>query len=146
VNNVKLGKYFYLSEFCRSEWASRRGIIIDPPPHIVTNLTNLVQHVLDPLRAEIGPIHVTSGYRPVVVNEGVGGSRTSQHVMGQAADIVSHRMPVRQLFDTIRRMQLPYDQVIEEFAQWTHVSYGPRKRGQALVARHVHGAARYTIA
>jgi Uncharacterized protein conserved in bacteria len=146
MKDVKLGKHFYLSEFCRSEWAARRGIVIEPPPHIVNNLRALVVNVLDPLRAEIGPIHVTSGYRPVVVNEGIGGSRTSQHVMGQAADIVSHRMPVRQVFDTIRRMQLPFDQVIEEFGHWTHVSYGPRRRGQALVARHLNGAARYTIA
>lgn len=146
MKNVKLGKYFYLSEFCRSDWAARRGIVIDPAPHIVDNLRNLVQHVLDPLRIEVGPIMISSGYRPIVVNEGIGGSRTSQHVMGQAADIISHRMPPRQLFDTIRRMRLPFDQVIEEFGQWTHVSYGPRHRNQALIARKVAGATRYTVA
>lgn len=146
MKDVKLGKYFYLSEFCRSEWAARRGIVIVPADHIVDNLRNLVTHVLDPLRAEVGPLIVTSGYRPITVNEGIGGSRTSQHVMGQAADIVSHRMEVRQLFDTVRRMQLPFDQLIEEYGQWTHVSYGPRKRRQALVARHSGGTTRYTIA
>lgn len=146
MKNVRLGKYFYLSEFCRSDWALRRGIIIDPPPHIVGQLRELVQNVLDPLRAEIGPIHISSGYRPVIVNKGIGGSLTSQHVLGQAADIMSDHMPVRQVFDTIRRMELPFDQVIEEFGSWTHVSYGPRHRRQALIARYRNGKAHYSPA
>ena len=143
MKDERLGKYFYLSEFCRSSWAARRGITIVPGPHIVDSLRSLVVNVLDPLRAEVGPLFVSSGYRPIKVNEGVGGSRTSQHVMGQAADIVSSRMAVRQLFDTVRRMELPYDQLIEEFGQWTHVSYGPRNRRQPLIARHVMGATKY---
>jgi hypothetical protein len=81
-----------------------------------------------------------------LVNVGIGGSRTSQHVLGQAADIQSDHMPVRQVFDTIRRMQLPYDQIIEEFNQWTHVSYGPRDRRQDLLARVVTGKITYSVA
>lgn len=146
MKNIRLGKNFYLSEFCRSDWAVRHGIIIDPPQHIITELRNLVVNVLDPLRAEIGPIHVTSGYRPLVVNKGIGGSATSQHVLGQAADIQTEHMSVRQVFDTIRRMRLPYDQVIEEFGQWTHVSYGPRNRRQELIAHTVGGKTQYTAA
>lgn len=146
MKNIRLGKFFYLSEFCRSEYAARRGIIIDPQPHIIENLRALVINVLDPLRSEIGPIHVSSGYRPIIVNQGIGGSRTSQHVLGQAADIQSDHMSVRQVFDTIRRMQLPYDQIIEEFGQWTHVSYGPRHRRQGLIARVVEGKTRYSSA
>lgn len=146
MKEIRLGQFFYLSEFCRSQWAARRGIIIDPAPHIVENLRALVINVLDPLRKEIGPLHITSGYRPVLVNVGIGGSRTSQHVLGQAADIQSDHMPVRQVFDTIRRMQLPYDQIIEEFNQWTHVSYGPRDRRQDLLARVVTGKITYSVA
>lgn len=146
MKNIRLGRFFYLSEFCRSEWASRHGIIIEPPPHIVEELRNLVVHVLDPLRTEIGPIHVMSGYRPLVVNRGVGGSLGSQHLVGQAADIISDHMPARQVFETIRRMDLPFDQVIDEFAQWVHVSYGPRHRRQALVARKVSGKTKYSPA
>lgn len=143
MRDIRLGKFFYLSEFTRSEYAARHGIIIDPPPHIIEALKGLVVNVLDPLRSEIGPIHITSGYRPIKVNQAVGGSRTSQHVMGEAADFVSERMSVRQVFDTVRRMALPYDQVIEEFGRWTHVSYGLRNRRQALVARHEAGSVKY---
>lgn len=143
MRNVRLGKYFYLSEFCRSEYAARHGILIVPSPHIVENLRALVENVLDPLRAEIGPIHVSSGYRPILLNQKIGGSRTSQHVLGQAADIMSDHTTVQGLFDTIRRMQLPYDQVIEEFGSWVHVSYGPRNRREELIARRVNGQTQY---
>lgn len=146
MRNVRLGKYFYLSEFCRSEYATRHGIIIDPPPHIIESLRGLVVNVLDPLRQEIGPIHVSSGYRPVLVNQKIGGSRTSQHILGQAADIMSDHMSVMGVFDTIRRMRLPYDQVIDEYGSWVHVSYGPRHRRQELLARRVNGQTQYTAA
>lgn len=146
MKNVRLGKYFYLAEFCRSEYATRHGIIIDPAPHIVENLRALVVNVLDPLRAEIGPIHISSGYRPILINQKIGGSRTSQHVLGQAADLMSDHMPVKGVFDTIRRMRLPYDQIIDEYGQWVHVSYGPRNRRQDLLARHAGGKTQYTAA
>jgi zinc D-Ala-D-Ala carboxypeptidase len=146
VNNLRLGKYFYLEEFCRSQYAARHGIIIDPPQFIIDNLRSLVLNVLDPLRAEIGPITVTSGYRPILLNKAIGGARTSQHCQGQAADLISERMSVPQVFDTIRRMRLPYDQVINEFGQWTHVSYSPQNRRSQLIAYREGGSVKYKTA
>lgn len=138
MKQIRLSRFFHLSEFCESQYAVRHGLIIDPIPHIVEELRALCKVVLDPLRSELGPILVTSGYRPPLLNKAIGGSRNSQHILGQAADIKSYKYPPRQVFDTIRRMDLPFDQVILEFDQWTHVSYGPRKRGQVLTASYSH--------
>ena len=91
----------------------------------VTALTALVDNVLDPLRTWWGkPITVNSGYRCLELNAAVKGSKTSQHMKGEAADIdTGDRQQNKLLFEYIRK-NLPYDQLIDEsnFA-WVHVSY-----------------------
>ncbi|MYD23460.1 MAG: hypothetical protein F4X04_14670 [Holophagales bacterium] len=60
----------------------------NPPETVTTHLGILCHQVLEPLRERLGwPILVNSGYRCGALNELVGGSATSQHVRGQAADI-----------------------------------------------------------
>ncbi len=80
---------FSLHEMIKSETASRRDM--DNTPHndeVVQNLTTLCEQVLQPLRDAYGVgIKVNSGYRSPDVNAAVGGSRTSDHCKGQAADI-----------------------------------------------------------
>ena len=71
---------------------------------------------LDGIREEFGePIEVTSGFRCWKVNEAVGGVKNSQHLAGQAADIVPAKSPerLRELFDIIRRRG-GFQQVIYE--------------------------------
>jgi hypothetical protein len=143
MKQIRLSKYFFLSEFCESQIAARNGIIIEPEPHIIEALRELSKRVLDPLREELGPLMVTSGYRPRIVNTLVGGARGSQHVLGQAADIKSCKYPARQVFDTARRLNLPFDQCILEFGQWTHLSYRSNPRGQALVAEYTKEGTAY---
>lgn len=143
-HDIKLGKYFTVGEFCQSEWARRNGVVITPDACVIGALTELVAHVLEPLREKTGPLHILSGYRPPHVNRGVQGSKTSQHILGEAADIRSTTLSSKEIFDLIREMGLPFDQVIEEFGQWVHVSYGPKNRRQALVARKVKGKTVYT--
>lgn len=91
----------------------------------VKNLTALVDNVLDPLREWYGkPIMVNSGYRCEELNKAVKGSKTSQHMSGQAADIdTGDRQQNKLLFEYIRK-NLSFDQLIDEsnFA-WVHVSY-----------------------
>ena len=73
------------------------GIDNTPTPDATANLGELVDAVLDPLREKYGrPIHVSSGYRCPRLNRAVGGSATSQHVKGEAADKVW-----RELFEYI---------------------------------------------
>ena len=81
-------KYFTLKELTRSTTATAKGIDNTPTPEVEKNLTLLVENVLDPLREIYGkPITVNSGYRCPELNKAVGGSKTSDHVKGFAADI-----------------------------------------------------------
>ena len=130
-------KYFTISELTKSAIAKRRGIDNTPSSVIKENLTKLVDNILDPLREAWGaPIIVSSGYRCPKLNNAVGGAKTSQHMYGQAADIrtVSDKPSEnKKLFDLIIKLNLPYDQLIDEYGfNWIHVSYSSRNRKQIL--------------
>lgn len=121
-------KYFSIKELCDSNTARQRGIKNDPTPEIERNLTALVDKVLDPLReAWGGPITVNSGYRCSALNKAVGGSATSDHTKGFAADItVGSRAENKKLFQKILDLKLPFKQLIDERNySWVHVSYDP---------------------
>ena len=93
---------------------------------------------LDPLREAWGkPIKVNSGFRCPRLNKEVGGSPSSQHMKGEAADItVGNRADNRRLYHLLTTLHLPVDQAINErdFA-WIHLSYGPRHRRQYFAIR-----------
>src|SRR5690606_6364327 len=83
---MQLTKHFALAEFTRSDTARRLGIDNSPTPEHLENLRKLAQ-TLEQLRAVLGhPIHITSGYRSPALNKAVGGSATSSHSEGLAAD------------------------------------------------------------
>jgi hypothetical protein len=85
--------------------------------------------VLDPLRERYGyPIMVSSGYRCPRVNKAVGGSATSQHVKGEAADIYVAKAKEKAMLFAMIYYLLPFDQLIwemgnDEAPAWIHVSY-----------------------
>lgn len=126
-------KYFTIDELTRSTTASKRGIANTPPKEVIENLSALVENVLDPLReAWGGPITVTSGYRSPELNKAVGGSKTSDHMKGFAADItVGSRQGNKRLFQEILDIKLPFKQLIwekgnSEGPSWVHISYVPQ--------------------
>ena len=93
--------------------------------------------ILDPLREAHGyPLRVSSGFRDPASNRAAGGSTTSQHVLGQAADIVSDHATPAELAALLVRLGLPFDQAIIETrpdgTAWLHVSHGPRHRREVL--------------
>jgi uncharacterized protein YcbK (DUF882 family) len=106
-------KYFNLKELIKSTIAIARGIINIPNKNEEANLIALVDNVLDPLReAYDKPIIVISGYRNEQLNRMIGGSKTSQHVKGQAVDIRSVEDTYeenKKLFDLIVKLNLPFD-------------------------------------
>jgi len=122
---------FSLHEMIKSETAIRRDM--DNTPHsdeVVQNLTMLCEQVLQPLRDVYGVgIKVNSGYRSPDVNAAVGGSRTSDHCKGQAADIeipgVANADLAQYIADNFNFTQL----ILEFYTQgipdsgWVHVSY-----------------------
>lgn len=114
-------------EFLRSNTANNRGIDNRPTaPVVYDRIKYLAVNVLQPLRDYFGPIHINSGYRGPALNKAVGGSASSFHAFGMAADIV----PVTgQKFTTLDMFRyiygnLPYSELIaEEFpGGWVHVA------------------------
>ena len=148
-----LSPHFTLAELTRSEAATRMGLDNTPTPDAVENLRALCEQVLEPLRVAIGkPLRVNSGYRGPLANTAVGGSNTSQHSKGEAADVEVDGMDNTQLAKKIIELKLPFDQLIAEFVDpdrpgsgWIHVSHkrsGPQ-RGQVLRAVALKGKTAY---
>lgn len=112
-------KSFVIAEFLRSTTAEKYQINNIPSDKelfkVLGNIEALVNNVLDPLHAMIGrPIIITSGYRCQRVNELVGGSKTSQHLTGKAADFHVQGYTPQQMdvvYQTIQ-MQFDFDQLI----------------------------------
>ena len=119
---MRLSNHFYLHEFTKSATAERYGLENRPSDEVIHNLRLLCQYVLEPLREQLCcPILITSGYRQPYVNQLVGGVRNSQHMRGEAADIVVPTPLRAQAYMYIRDC-LPFDQLIME-RNWIHVSY-----------------------
>lgn len=138
-------KYFTIAELTKTD---HKGIDNTPDATVKKNLTALVDNVLDPLREAYGrPIYVSSGYRCPKLNKAVGGAASSQHMLGQAADIrTKEDTPEenKKLFDLIVKLGLPFDQLINEYNyDWVHVSFGARHRRQKLKAVKKNGRTQY---
>lgn len=142
---MRLTKNFTLNELTRSQTAIRKGIDNTPGQDEIKNLIDLTQNVLQPLREELGTaIFVNSGYRCKELNEAIGGSVTSQHMKGQAADIVASGVSPKDLFNAIVDNHLPFDQLIYEFGSWVHVSFNQgNNRFQKLEAYRQNGKTFY---
>lgn len=148
--DIEVMKYFTINELTKSSTAVRYNIDNSAKGEVVKNLILLVDEVLDPLREKFGrPIIVNSGYRCEALNKKVGGSKTSQHMTGQAVDIQSIGDKYNtELFELAKTMD--YDQLIAEFGSivrpdWIHISYvSPEKnRHQILQAVKVNGKTVY---
>ena len=122
-------KYFTFKELCASTTATKLGIKNEPSKQATTNLESLVLNILDPLRAAWGGgIIVTSGYRSVALNKAVGGSPSSAHRYGLAADIVptDRRIAAFKAFCVkwLKDNQVNFDQYIDEVgggSEWVHI-------------------------
>lgn len=91
-------KYFTLEELTRSDTASIKHIDNTPDESITEHLIELVEKLLDPIRErwakycddnQLGNagIRISSGFRNKELNKAVGGSSTSAHLTGYAADL-----------------------------------------------------------
>lgn len=85
--HTKLTPHFTLNELIRSSRASELGIDNTPPEHVLSNLIHVCTHILEPVRTHFEhPVRVNSGYRCLALNSAINGSKTSQHMTGQAVD------------------------------------------------------------
>lgn len=125
-----ISKNFSYREFEHSDTAERRGIVnVITDFKVRDSVKALVLDVLQPLRDALrGPMEVNSGYRCQELNRLVGGTSTSQHLKGEAADIASDNpLALAQLaYD----LGLPYDQMIvyPTFVHFSHKLAGEQRR------------------
>jgi hypothetical protein len=149
---MQLSKHFELAEFIRSSTAKRAGISNMPTEGHIANIKLLCEKILEPIRTHFArPIIISSGYRSSALNRAIGGSTTSQHSSGEAADLDMDGTNVTnaQIFNYIKD-NLKFDQLIWEFGtstnpDWVHVSYesNGRQRGQILRAVKISGKTVY---
>ena len=109
---------------------------------IKENMYALVNNILDPLREKTGIIIVSSGYRSESHNKQIGGAKNSQHVKGEAVDIVFKNYDINKAFEYLKK-NFTFDQLIFEDrggVKWLHISYSMVKnRKQVLLANKVNG-------
>ena len=145
---MKLSTNFSVAELSKT---NVRQFDNTPSMQVIDNLQQLVDNVLQPLRDKFGPVTVTSGYRSPEVNKAIGGSGTSDHCKGFAADIEIGGKDNKELAQYIRD-NMEFTQLILEFyipgvpdSGWVHVSFdkGNLKK-QCLTASKAGGKTVYS--
>ena len=148
---MNLTKNFTLAEMTRSETALRHDMDNTPGEQEISALKLLCEKVLQPVRDHFARgVKVNSGFRHPEVNAKVGGSKTSDHCRGQAADIEIPGIPNAELAQWIKD-NLDFRQLILEFytpgipdSGWVHVSYvAEDNKKQVLTATKKDGKTVY---
>jgi hypothetical protein len=127
---MNLSPNFTLEELTVSEIAARRGLDNTPNATEVANLVRVAE-LLEQVRDLLGkPILVNSAFRSKPVNDAVGSRDTSQHRLGCAADIRVPGLTPKEVVQACIDAKIPFDQIIEEFDSWTHISVPNTKEQQ----------------
>ena len=116
----KLSKNFTLDELTVTSTSASN----EPAELHKDKLLYLSQYLLQPIRNEFGRVDINSGYRSEGVNLAIGGSKTSQHCKGEAADIRTPDADLWEVYVWILN-SLSFGQCIYEekgAAKWVHIS------------------------
>ena len=151
---MKLTENFSLSEMIVSPTAKRLGLSNTPTPEHIENMRYCCEKILEPVRAHFGKsVQINSSYRAPLVNKAVGGSKTSQHVNGQAIDFEIPGIDNKVVADWIGD-NLEFDQVILEFytkgdknSGWVHASIkkgGGNRKMRMIATKSKAGGTVYT--
>ena len=144
---MMLSKWFTKAECVVSETAVRYGIKNVPTEDDIARIKLLLINVMDRVRDIVkSPITPTSVFRNYAINKLVGGEDTSQHLWGEACDFLPLGWTVKNTIKAILNNNIEFDQLIDEYGAWVHVSYTKRKpnRNQILVFRKVNGKTKRT--
>ena len=130
---MQLTPNFSLEQLIYSETAQRERIDNTPGPDIVANL-RLLAEGLERVRMLTGlPLEISSAYRCPELNRRVGGTETSQHTQGLAADFTCAAFgPPADIIKAICGAGIDFDQCILEYAKWVHISFSKAPRGRVL--------------
>jgi zinc D-Ala-D-Ala carboxypeptidase len=147
---MNISKYISYKEAIRTDV---RGVENTPTPDQLSAMKYVAQRVFDPVRKKVGgALFVSSFFRNAEVNKAVKGSKTSQHMKGEAIDIdcdIFGHGTNKEVFDYIRK-NLPFDQLLWEYGtddnpSWVHVSLrrDNNNRKQVLRVKKVGGKVVY---
>ena len=133
-------KYFTLSELTRSDTANKLKINNEPKEEATKNniieLMNFLDGVREGWTKECkdkgygdAAIVVNSGYRSEALNKAVNGSKTSEHLLGTAADIEPKNGRNKEFFEWLRTYlsDKQFSQLINEYPDktgrpsWVHL-------------------------
>jgi hypothetical protein len=137
-----MAKYFSYEELINSSTANRLGIDNTPTSTDVINNIIEIMTILDGIRQEwtiicdnngwgTGSIIVNSGYRCIALNNAVGGSKNSSHMLGSAVDIIPKNGRNKEFFEFLDMYlmfhDVQFDELINEkpvngVPSWVHFS------------------------
>jgi len=150
---TQLTEHFTLEELTVSPTAKKLGLPNTPTAEHIENMRYCCEKILEPVRAKFGPVTVNSSYRAPLVNKAVGGSKTSQHVNGQAIDFEVKGVDNKKVADWVAD-NLEFDQVILEFyssgdknSGWVHASIkkeGGNRKQRLVATKSKAGGTKYT--
>lgn len=146
--DFQLSPHFSFFEFTVTGNAALQELNRQEAAHYVPTLKALAGRLLEPIRGD-KPLVVNSAFRAFALNKATkGSSPTSQHPLGQAADIHRPGMPVDAFFlevlAKLKAEKIPFGQLIHEradrgyaVAEWVHISLGrdfwkPERCGEVL--------------
>ena len=148
----RISKHVSYKEGTYSRTAERRDLDNTPNADQLKCMQEIAENVFEPLRAYVGgPIKINSFFRGEPVNTAIGGSKSSQHMKGQAMDIddTFGRMTNAEMYYFIKD-HLDFDQMIWEFGDdnnpnWVHVSYVSHRpnRKKLTIAKKINGKTKY---
>ena len=113
-----LSDNFTLTEMCQTD----TGLDNIAGTDSSQKLYYLCQFILQPIRDKFGRTVISSGYRSPEVNDAVKGSLSSQHIRGEAADIVPVNAPLYDVYAWISS-NLNYGQsILYSRSNFIHIS------------------------
>lgn len=149
-----ISKHVSYKEGVRSNTALRLGIENAPSDEQLEKMSVVANEVFEPLREWVGgPIKINSFFRCYKLNKAIGGSKTSQHMRGQAMDIddTFGWKTNTEMFNYVKD-NLDFDQMIWEFGDddnpdWVHISFVSKEenRNRCLKAYKEKGKTKYKV-
>jgi hypothetical protein len=126
----KLSPHFTWGEMTRTGQSALQEVNRQEAEKVKAAITAVCQTLLEPIRAKFGPLRINSCFRGPAVNSAVGGSKTSQHMVGEAVDFVplNDKIALMTVVDWVRKESgLKWGQLINEHpgnSKWIHISLG----------------------
>lgn len=125
----KLSANFTFGEMTRTGQTALQEKNRQEAEAVIGALEALCKTILQPVRDHFGVVKVHSCFRGPAVNSAVGGSKTSQHMKGEAVDFSVPGKTLEEVFAWIAKSDIPFGQAILEGREpgkptWIHLSLG----------------------